>query len=299
MTEFSILLPVKNGEKYIKRCLNKIMQFKSSKFEIVMLDNGSTDSTLEIAQNLKIPNLRIIQVPEYSLSESLNYGVNIARTNYIARQDVDDWSYPSRYAAQLHILSTRNNIAAVGCWSLLRNESNFVVGTLRHPVTSQGVKNKMVYGSPLVHSSVMFRRDMVLKAGNYKKVKYQLPEDYDLWLRLTKVGEIFNLPYFFHNYTKSANSVSRRDSIVLDETIKLVNDNLQKQFISRLDKKEIINISRLSVKSRTKSLAFKSIIKMGVVQGKYFNLNYQFIKFFFRVLIKNVINMVRYDKKYN
>ena len=186
MPTISVVMSVLNGEKYLKRAIESILNQTFSDFEFIIIDDGSTDKSLEIIKEYKDKRIIIIHHPNKGLTTSLNIGIRLSKSNYIARQDADDISYPDRLAEQFNHLSQNPSISVLATRAMIKNgetryQSNFY--------SSDEIKKKMRFQNIFIHSSVMIRKDKFEKVGLYNEF-YRRSQDYDAWFRLSEVGEL-------------------------------------------------------------------------------------------------------------
>ena len=180
-------MPVRNGEKYLAEAINSILNQSFIDFEFIIIDDGSTDHTIDIVRKYDDPRIILI-INEYNLgiAKSLNKGINLARGKYIARMDCDDISLPERLAKQITFFEKNPSICVVGCQAILIDSNSNDLGIrLSESQTVEEIKAKLPRMNCIVHPSIMVRAD-VAKAYQYteKMVIKRHYEDYELWLRL-------------------------------------------------------------------------------------------------------------------
>ena len=193
----SVILPAFNAEKYIGEAVDSILSQTFTDFELIVINDGSTDYTLkilEVAQAGCGPHsrLRIISnTRNLGLLKSLNKGIALARGDYIARQDADDISLPERLEKQYKYLQKHPQVALLGT----ARKTILVNGTVKeHKLKLQNPAFKdMLQSNCFVHGSVMIRKTALDSVGGYNELFYS-SEDYELWLRLTKQFPAANLP---------------------------------------------------------------------------------------------------------
>ena len=191
----SVLLPVRDGQDTICAALGSLQKQTLSEFEVIVVDDGSTDNTADKVASLARTDgrIRLYRRPALGIAHALNYGLSQAKGAWIARMDADDESLPERFSAQLDWLDAHRDVAVVGC----RVESFRDVGELRDGwrsyeswlnarVTSEQILRDVLIESPLAHPSVMMRREALEAVHGYRQ--FDGPEDYDLWLRLLRAG---------------------------------------------------------------------------------------------------------------
>ena len=192
----SILLPVHNDSRYLVRAVGSMRRQTFRDWELLLLDDGSTDDSPELIDSLarRDPRLRPVHLPHRGIAASLNTGIERAGGRYIARMDADDVSHVRRLAFQMAFLEQRPDICAVGCLVRIFPRKGASPGMLAYEgwlnsvVTPDEISREIFVESPLVHPSVLIRRDALEAVGGYRR---EGPEDYDLWLRLHARGMRF------------------------------------------------------------------------------------------------------------
>jgi glycosyltransferase involved in cell wall biosynthesis len=187
------LLPVKNGMPYLTEALASIEAQTFDDWEVLAWDNGSTDGTVEELRTwipARLPG-RIVAGYQLGLGASLRELVLLAETKLCARMDADDVNMPDRLRTQVEFLHAHPDIAVIGTQALLLDQDGRECGPLyRLPATHQDIVNALLWGHVFWHPSVMFRREAVLQAGNYRDVAM---EDFDLWMRMALCHRLANL----------------------------------------------------------------------------------------------------------
>lgn len=190
----TVLLPVLNGEKWIEQSLKSLQDQTFQDFEILVIDDGCTDSTLEIVGEMRIPSLRVISGPGRGVGAALALGVSSASSPLLARQDADDLSHPLRLEKQVTYMAAHPECVLSGTWATKIDGEGSDIGVMRVPRSSKAIKLRLNLNSPFIHPSVIMRRDAVLKVGNYRANPGEIfAEDFDLWSRLALLGETHNI----------------------------------------------------------------------------------------------------------
>jgi glycosyltransferase involved in cell wall biosynthesis len=210
----SVLLPVFNAERYLHCAISSILTQTFADFELLVLDDGSTDGSLEIAS--AFTDRRISILPGHrneGLAVTLNRGLAAARGRLIARQDADDVSHPQRLARQVSFLKANPQVILLGTQARVVDAQNRIIGCLRRPVTLTAIRWMALFLNPIVHTSVMIRAEAVRELGGYS-ADYALTEDFHLWSRLLERGAVVaNLPEPLVDYRHHAGSITAsRDS---------------------------------------------------------------------------------------
>lgn len=208
----SVLIPVRNCAPYLDAALESLAAQTFTDFEIVLVDNGSTDGTDAViaAWARREPRLRPFRLERPGLSESLNFAASKARAPLLARLDGDDVALPDRLALQVEAMAKRPSLGLLGSAAELIDSSGRYVGALDRPVTDAALRRFLETGCGFVHSSIMMRRAAFDAAGGYRK-GLNVAEDYDLWLRMAEVTELANLPRRLVRYRlHTASNTARR-----------------------------------------------------------------------------------------
>lgn len=215
MPKVTVLMPVYNGEKYLHKAINSILSQTFQDFEFLIVNDGSTDNSLEIIISYQDDRIRVINnVNNLGISQSLNKGLNLAQGEYIARMDCDDISLPNRLCTQVDFLNCNPEIIVVGSYmELIDSEGYKTEQQYLYPLTNENIIYSMLYSNPLGHPSVMFRRKEVIKIGGYRLKKEWnnlSTEDYDLWLRLAIHNyALANIPECLIYYRDHPDSLTR------------------------------------------------------------------------------------------
>jgi len=193
----SIIMPVYNEEASIKKAIKTVIDQTYKKFELIVIDDGSTDGTSNIVKTLQELDERIIYLrneENRGTTYSLNRGLRKASGEYIARIDGDDWYHPRKLELQVKFLERRSEYGIVGTFYILVDESGHAV-KVRLPVTHSEIMKRMAYRNAFAHSSIMVRRSVLDMVGYYDE-RYEYAQDYDLYFRILEVSKGYNLPSY-------------------------------------------------------------------------------------------------------
>jgi GT2 family glycosyltransferase len=157
------------------------------------VDDGSTDGTAAILEDFASDRLRVLRLDaNRGLTNALNAGLALCRGRYVARMDADDEATPDRLASQIALMDERPEVAACGAW-MIRVDANGGEELWRAPVDHEGVVSEMLFRSPLAHPTAMLRKHTLDSHGIRYDPSFSCAQDYDLWLRLSRVGELANI----------------------------------------------------------------------------------------------------------
>lgn len=205
----TVLLPVRNAAPYLREALESLRSQTLESFEILAIDNGSTDGSEQILRSHGDPRLRVVSSNSRGLVAVLNHGLQLCATDYVARMDADDRSLPQRLERQLRALEADSSLVMVG-------SRMSVIDARGQPLASPAVlrddralRRVLAVANCFAHGAVMYRRAAVLKAGAYRESAERV-EDYDLWMRLAGIGKLANLPDALYEWRSHPGGVSRR-----------------------------------------------------------------------------------------
>lgn len=191
----TVFVPVHNREDMICVAVNSILAQTFTDFELVVVDDGSTDRTVEVLERYDDPRLRVERNPSnLGIPATRNRGLELARGEYIALLDSDDHAYPERLARQVRYLDAHPDITQVGSWCSFMDAGGKMLGKVRRqPTRSDDIHAHMLFHCPLVNRTVMARTAVLREAGY--DTDYPRCQDYDMHARLIANGHaLANLP---------------------------------------------------------------------------------------------------------
>ena len=219
MPSITVILPVYNAERYIASAVNSVLAQTFTDFELIVVNDGSTDGSLAILQSIAAgdPRVKLISRPNTGYVAALNEALALATGEFIARMDADDLCLPERFAKQIDYLRAYPEVVLLGTHVAQMDDQGRVIGPMKdvafgHEAIDAALLRR---GWPIVHPAVMMRTAAVRALGGY------LPElcpneDHDLFLKLAEVGRLENLPEVLVHYRKHAasESTTKRDKSV-------------------------------------------------------------------------------------
>jgi glycosyltransferase involved in cell wall biosynthesis len=212
----SVIVPARNEQRFLGTALASICSQSFEDFEIVVVNNGSTDATQSIITEWasRDSRLRWFNLDKGSLHRSLRTGVANSRGAFIARLDADDIAAPQRFRRQYETMVSHPALGVLGSAAQAINRSGRHLGLLKPALTDAEIKRLLPHTCPFIHSSVMMRREAYLRAGGYRP-GMNFAEDYDLWLRMAAVTEMANLPEALVEYRFHDDSLTARHGTAL------------------------------------------------------------------------------------
>ena len=213
----SVLLPVYNGATTIEEALDSLASQSLEDFEIVVVDDGSTDDTASLLAGRNDARLRVVRRPHAGLLPALNEGLKACRGCYVARMDADDRCHPTRLEKQVALAAENDRIGVVG--TLVRSfPAQDVAEGFRiyeqwqnQLIKHEQIVREIFIESPIAHPSAMMRRQELVEMGGYQERGW--PEDYDLWLRYHAAGRHFaKVPEVLLDWREHESRATRTDS---------------------------------------------------------------------------------------
>ena len=228
-TELTVILPVYNGMPYLTAAVNSILSQSFSNFNLLIINNGSTDDTEKYIYSLNDERIKYFYLKEKNFVKALNLGLSNSDSPFIARMDADDTCHPSRFEKQINFLKTNNDVGLVGTLGqYYGNKKNRIIN-LHLPVTHQDIVNSMLNSRhAIIHASVIFRKS-IFDEMEYYDEKYFSCEDFELFLRLSRKTKLANIPQHLYNFR------IRKDSVVSENIKKSIATyyKISEQYLNR------------------------------------------------------------------
>lgn len=216
----SVLLPVYNGEKFIAEAVRSVLAQTYCDFELVIIDDGSTDRTAEILQRFSDLRLRVLRFDEnHGLVAALNHGLAASRSELLARMDADDICLPQRFERQINFLDAHPEVVLCGTWTQQFGTETCV---RRPPTESRAIHARLFFGWAIDHPSIMFRRALIERYGLRYDAQYRHVEDFDFFLRAADQGNLANLPEVLLRTRAHADEISvihEREQIQIEKIL--------------------------------------------------------------------------------
>jgi glycosyltransferase involved in cell wall biosynthesis len=190
----TVLMPAYNAARYISEAICSVLSQTFADFELLIINDGSTDETQNIIGHFTDKRIVLINKIHQGISQALNTGLKNAKGKYIARFDADDICFPERLEKQVNFLEKHPEYVLTGSdakYILETGEFLFDFKCIAH--SHEEIMQKLYFYCPFIHSSVMYKKNAVTQSGGYPEHAHQF-EDYLLWIRLAKSGKLFNIP---------------------------------------------------------------------------------------------------------
>lgn len=207
--EISVLMPIYNCSGTLEEAIQSVLAQSLTEFELIIIDDGSSDSSLEIARDVTSKDKRasVLTKKNEGIVSTLNMAIARSKGRYLARMDGDDICSPERLKTQFRFLEQHKTIAVAGSF-YIELPSN------RPCEMPTGVRSVKTFlrnnGNALMHSSVMMRAEVCKEFGGYRST-FPHCEDYDLWLRISEKYELDNIPEYLMRYRRNIAGVSQNN----------------------------------------------------------------------------------------
>jgi glycosyltransferase involved in cell wall biosynthesis len=204
-------MPVHNGEAFIAEALGSILDQSFGDFELIVVDDNSTDATPSIVDQhrAKDPRITMIEADGRGFVAAVNTGIQASRGEWIARMDADDRSHPDRFREQVGRVEAEPDLSLLGTSARVIGVDGGSVATIRYPMQDAQIRLVLRRHTTFAHGSVLMRRTAVLSVGGYRDSHFPV-EDYDLWCRLAVAGfRTANLDAPLYDYRLSPEGTSR------------------------------------------------------------------------------------------
>lgn len=191
----TVLMTVRNGEPYLREAVGSILNQTYTDFRFLILDNASTDESREIIRAFRDPRVDLVELPEdIGQTAALNRGLEMVDTPWVARMDADDYSAPTRFEKQLRALESDPALVCVGTFGWVFKSDPTVVERLKiFPECGSEMKRMLLATPPMIHSSIVVRREILLEIGGYDE-RYRYSADMEMYDRLLRHYRAVNIP---------------------------------------------------------------------------------------------------------
>lgn len=214
MPKVSVVMSVYNGGVYLRDSISSILSQNFTDFDFIIVNDGSTDDSLEIIKSFSDPRIKLISRGNKGLIDSLNEAISCSNSEYIARMDADDISLPNRLSRQVEFLNNFG-IDLVGSWAIKINEKNEEIGAMSYPPADNNrIKKFFIKHNPFIHSSIMIKRSVLNSVGLYNP-KYKHAEDYELWGRVLCKFRGANIQENLIKYRVNSLSITKKHNLFM------------------------------------------------------------------------------------
>ena len=206
----SVLLPVHDGERFLREAVESVLAQTLRSLELVAVDDGSTDGTRAILESFRDERLLIVPQPHLGLVAALNRAAREAGGSHLTRMDADDVSLPDRVARQAAFLDAHPRVGLVVSGVTVIDADGRRLRTVVLPPDDASLRRRLLLRNPFTHGAVTMRREAFERAGGYRP-GYGANEDYDLWRRLARDWELAAMPEVLYLYREHPAAVTQTD----------------------------------------------------------------------------------------
>jgi glycosyltransferase involved in cell wall biosynthesis len=186
-------MSVRNGAPWVSEAVRSVLDQSAPDLELIVIDDGSVDDTAALLGAVADGRVRVERRPPTGLTRSLNRALELARAPLIARLDADDTALPDRLARQRRFLDAHPDVGLLGTGAREVDAAGGHVTLVTPPADDVAIRRALIRRNPFVHSSVLMRRHWVEEVGGYDPT-FPVAQDYDLWMRMSRVTRLANLP---------------------------------------------------------------------------------------------------------
>lgn len=206
----SVNIPVYNAGKYIEQTIESILRQTFQNFEVVVLDDGSTDNSAAIVKGFNDNRIKFFENGQNrGIAYSRNKLLELSKGEYIAILDADDIMTPDRLQEQYDFLTANPEFSFVGSEVEIIDEKGERLDVWKYPYHSNEYSTLLFFRNVFVQSAVMISRSKLAQLNEWYNLDFPPAEDYEFWVRLAKIGETYNLPKVLVKYRVHSQSVSK------------------------------------------------------------------------------------------
>lgn len=265
----TVLMPAYNAGAYIKEAVDSVLAQTFADFEMLIVNDGSTDNTRDILGTYTDPRVRIVDQKNMGLIDTLNKAIALIESPYIARFDADDVCYPERLQLQYDFLRTHAEYVLVGSEAdYMDEEGNFIFLFQFKNYEDGEIRSDAFRHCPVIHSSVMFAKEAVVKAGGYSR-KAVTFEDHLLWRNLAAFGKMKNMPLPLIKVRFNPDSVTIDEKWRGEEFIALKQRSIASGEVSNSDYDLLLSILKKQNFGAYKKAAYHSMLGKKFLWNQY------------------------------
>jgi glycosyltransferase involved in cell wall biosynthesis len=216
----SVVMPVYNAQDFLSEAIQSVLDQTFTDFECIILNDGSTDRSVEIIKSFEDPRIRVVDNDQnIKIVRTLNKGISLAKGKYIVRMDADDICLPERFKTQFTFMEENPEVGACGSWF-----ENFgeMTGIARYEADHNELRFKMLYQMPILHPSTIIRKEILEKNNLNYDINYLQGEDYDFFARIAEVSKVANIPKVLLKYRQHSNSGKTINNDVLAQCVQKI-----------------------------------------------------------------------------
>lgn len=234
MIDISVILPVYNAADYLAEAIESILNQSFQNFELLIINDGSTDNSKEIINSFSDARIRSIDNNgNKGLIYTLNRGIEESIGAYIARMDADDIALPKRFEIQFNYMEQHPQVGACGTYAEYIGDRQ---GFWQYPVDDATIRCRLMWGSSIIHPTA-FIRSSILNTHHIKfSDAYIAAEDYKIWVDISRVAQLHNIPEVLLKYRTHSHQVTTTKGSTMDFTkTKIIFENIVSTGVNLLE----------------------------------------------------------------
>lgn len=266
--EISVLMPCYNAAAYLSEAIQSVLSQTFREFELLIVDDGSTDNSVEIIRSFKDERICLIQQSRQGIAVALNLGIKQAKAPWIARFDADDICSPDRLQKQYQFLIANPGYIVVGSTAdYVDKDGNYVFTHFPVAASNREIKGLSPAICPFIHASVMFRKESIEEIG-YDLNAHSF-EDHLLWLQLRSKGKMHNMPDRLLFVRINPRSLTIDEKKRTREFRRIKTKTLNDRYISVEDGQKLLDIIKSQNTGSIKQGAYHSLLAKKFLWNNY------------------------------
>jgi glycosyltransferase involved in cell wall biosynthesis len=254
----SIVTPFYNAASFLQEAIESVLDQMFNDFEFLLLDDGSTDNSVNIIQSYRDDRIRLIR-SEHHFIQTLNRGLELSQGKYIARMDADDVMLSIRLQEQFDFMEQHPEIDACGSWMQVFGEAHRRIECL---TSHEEIVDYMILGNPMAHPAMILRKATLEKHHLRYNENYLYAEDFKLWLDIAQIGRLANIPKVLMLYRSSEEQISSRKQEEQEDVTRRIQNEAVDFFLKRINIPAIGN-SIAIINEHLKELVIHASIPFG------------------------------------
>lgn len=231
----SVIMAAYNAEAHIKASIESILNQTFKDFELIIIDDCSTDNTYQIITSYQDKRIRLYRNEvNVGLTVNLNKGIDLSNGKYIARMDSDDISLPSRFQLQYRFMEEHPDVGVCGTWLEVFGDYSAIV---KYKTTHREIALQFLYECHIVHPTVIMRKEVMIKNNILYNPQFVTAQDYDLFIRMSRVTKLANIPEALVHYRVHSESIStKKRELQLQNRNKIIANQFLQMGVTVTDK---------------------------------------------------------------
>lgn len=201
-----------NSEKWIARALHSMLNQTYRELQIIVVDDGSTDSSREVVAGIKDSRIQLFENLHKGISAVVNYGIRQAESKFIARLDSDDFSIKERLEIQYNYMKKHPDFGVISSDFIVIDENEKQLLKVRYPVQDRQIRAQLPRKCCMIQSSLFFNKELIQAAGMYNE-NLTIAEDWDILLKLMDKTKFYNIPGYLTYIRKHSRNITNKDRV--------------------------------------------------------------------------------------